>query len=150
MRIDEGNRSKSQLLKTDSPSAPLPGSPTSARFRTALELAYSTEHPVDLEEMLERIDSAGRDLVTRRGVEELKTYREAVRDFLKETVRSAFLMKEDHRWDQRGNPRDYRLVMKINHNLDELTRLVLQAQAPSMDVMAKLDEIRGMLIDLQV
>lgn len=148
VRIEEGNRANQPFIRSEQIQAVIGGT-TAAQFRTALELAYTENHPVDIEAMLERIDDAGRELVTRRGVEELKAYREAVRDFLKEAIGSTYQMKQEQHWDRRGNSRDYRLIIKVNHNLDELTRLVLQTQAPSIELMAKLDEIRGLLVDLK-
>lgn len=149
MRIEDGNRPNQQLTRSESPQTVVIGT-SAARFQTALELAYTGGDSTDIEAMLARIDSAGRELVTRRGVEELKTYREAVREFLKEAVGSTYQMKSEQRWDRHGNSRDYRLILKVNHNLDELTRMVLKAQAPGIEIMSKLDEIRGMLVDLML
>ena len=52
-----------------------------------------------------------------------------------------------HRWDGRGRKVFY-LIEKVNHSLESLATMVLQKQTDTMKLMAALDEIRGLLLDL--
>ena len=148
MRIEERSGSRQSLGKTTSDSG---HTVDRARFESAL--ASATTEPMNsgnLDEMLELINQTGRALVTGRGVAELKAYREAVREFLQESVRGSYQVKEERSWDHRGNHRKLRLVTEVNHRLEELTRIVMESQAPGIEILAKLDEIRGLLLDLLV
>lgn len=148
MRIEDGAGTKSKPMKTKNNTVEGAGA---ARFRSTLAVATAESiDPIDLDTMLERVTLAGRRLLKGRGAAELKAYREAVRDFLKNSVRSAYQVKSERRWDRQGNPREYRIVTEINRHLEELTRMVLETQAPSLEILAKLDEIRGLLVDLFV
>lgn len=148
LRIEEGARSKHRPAKTIMGSMDGTGA---GHFRAALaEVTAESREPVEIEAMLERVNRAGRELIKGRGVAELKAYREAVREFLKNSVRSSYHVKSERRWDRQGNPRDYRIVAEVNRHLEELTRMVLENQAPSLQILAKLDEIRGLLVDLWV
>ncbi|HBR35174.1 MAG TPA: hypothetical protein DD734_11110 [Firmicutes bacterium] len=81
-------------------------------------------------------------------METLRAYRAAVRDFLKEAVSGSYQMKEESRWDRKGNRRVFCVVQKINQALEDLTTEVLQKNSESINVLAKIDEIRGLLVDL--
>ncbi len=100
------------------------------------------------EELLNQVDERAKQLLNQPSTENLRLYREAVRAFLKDALRGSFRMKGESRWDRRGNRRVFCVVEKINKALEELTAAVLKKNQEAIDVMAKIDEIRGLLIDL--
>ena len=100
------------------------------------------------DQLLNRVDEAGKKLLNQPSMATLRSYRAAVRDFLKEAIGGSYQMKGESRWDRRGNRRVFCVVQKINQALEELTTAVLEKNAASMTLMAKIDEIRGLLIDL--
>ncbi|NLW55148.1 MAG: YaaR family protein [Firmicutes bacterium] len=100
------------------------------------------------EQLLSRVDERAKHLLDQPSTENLRLYREAVRAFLKDALRGSFRMKGESRWDRRGNRRVFCVVEKINKALEDLTATVLQTNKEAIDVMAKIDEIRGLLIDL--
>jgi uncharacterized protein YaaR (DUF327 family) len=148
MRIEEHSGSRQSLGRTTSESG---NAVDCARFESVLASATTqTMNPGNFDEMLDQITRAGRALVTGRSVAELKAYREAVRKFLQESIRGSYQVKEERRWDRRGNHRKLLLVKEVNQRLEELTRMVMESQAPGIGILAKLDEIRGLLLDLLV
>jgi len=100
------------------------------------------------EMLLSKVDDAAKKLLSNRNKENLRAYREAVRGFMKEAVRGSYQMKGERRWDRRGNTRILYLIERVNQNLEEVAAMVLQNQGDAMAVMAKMDEIRGLLVDL--
>jgi uncharacterized protein YaaR (DUF327 family) len=118
-----------------------------ASFKQILKTAAGQE-AADWDQLLSRVDEAAQKLRTEPNMETLRSYRAAVRDFLKKAVGGSYEMKGESRWDRRGNRRVFCVVQKLNHALEELTVEVLQKNAESIDVLAKIDEIRGLLIDL--
>ncbi|HHZ19674.1 MAG TPA: YaaR family protein [Firmicutes bacterium] len=149
MRIEERHGAQNRLERpeTDLPRATL----DSSCFRTTLAtVTDQTGDGDNLEEILAQVDQAGKELAKNRGPAALKSYREAVRRFLEATVRQSFQMKDDRRWDRRGNLREYKIIVGVNQQLEELARMVLEEQTPKMQILAKLDEIRGLLVDLMI
>ena len=149
MRIEERHGAQNRLERpeTDLPRATL----DSSCFRTTLAtVTDQTGDGDNLEEILAQVDQAGKELAKNRGPVALKSYREAVRRFLEATVRQSFQMKDDRRWDRRGNLREYKIIVGVNQQLEELARMVLEEQTPKMQILAKLDEIRGLLVDLMI
>ena len=57
-------------------------------------------------------------------------------------------LNEENHWDRSGNRKSYLTVRKINQALEDLTDEVLNREKKQIDLVAKLDEIRGMLLDL--
>lgn len=100
------------------------------------------------EQLLNRVDEASKHLLNQPSTENLRSYRQAVRDFLKDALQGSFRMKGESRWDRRGNRRVFCVVKKINKALEELTARVFKTNEEAIDVMAKIDEIRGLLVDL--
>lgn len=100
------------------------------------------------DQLLSQVDKAAKKLVTQPSMETLRSYRAAVQNFLKEAISGSYRMKGESRWDRRGNRRIFCVVQKVNQALEELTTEVLQKNAKPIELMARVDEIRGLLVDL--
>lgn len=100
------------------------------------------------DQLLSQVDKAAQKMLNHPSLETLRAYRAAVRDFLKEAISGSYRMKEESRWDRRGNRRIFCVVQKVNQALEELTTEVLQKNAKPIELMARVDEIRGLLVDL--
>lgn len=94
------------------------------------------------------MDEAAQNLIKERTLANLRRYREAVREFMKKVVAGSYQVKGSRRWDGRGNRKVFYLVEKVNYSLEQLATMVLQKQTDTMRLMAALDEIRGLLLDL--
>lgn len=100
------------------------------------------------DQLLNQIDEAGKRLLDQPSMATLRNYRAAVRGFLKEALAGSYQMKGESRWDWRGNRRVFCVVQRINQALEELTTAVLEKNTEPITLMAKIDEIRGLLVDL--
>ncbi|NLW59452.1 MAG: YaaR family protein [Firmicutes bacterium] len=116
-------------------------------FKQILRTAGEQE-AADWDQLLSRVDETGKRLLNEPSMATLRSYRAAVRDFLKKAIGGSYEMKEESRWDRRGNRRVFCVVQKINQTLEELTTEVLTKNADTIALLAKIDEIRGLLIDL--
>ena len=101
-----------------------------------------------LEDYIAAVDEAAQNLIKERTLANLRRYREAVREFMKKVVAGSYQVKGSRRWDGRGNRKVFYLVEKVNYSLEQLATMVLQKQTDTMRLMAALDEIRGLLLDL--
>ena len=101
-----------------------------------------------LNEMHTRIVGQGRVLSDRCDILELKRYKEMVAEFMHEAVRFAFEYKKQSTLDARGRHRLFALIKRINLKLEELTQLMLSGEAGNLEIMAAVDELRGMLLDI--
>ncbi|HQD71245.1 MAG TPA: YaaR family protein [Limnochordia bacterium] len=115
-------------------------------FLTTLQEKQAVE--IDLDSALEVIDELGRKLRSQPTLANLKDYKAAVRSFLKQAIGGTYEVSERRFIDRLGRRRLYVIVAKVDERLDELTRLVLDRQDSTLDLASKLDEIRGLLLDI--
>jgi uncharacterized protein YaaR (DUF327 family) len=101
-----------------------------------------------LKNLLERIDMQAAKLSERLDIAELKRYRSLVAEFIDLSVRHSSQYKKEQTLDGRGRRRIFGIVQKIDIELENLTREVLKAHKDNIGVLAKLDDIRGMLVDI--
>ncbi|MDI3281104.1 MAG: YaaR family protein [Bacillota bacterium] len=119
-----------------------------ARFSELLEEAREGARRQALDGLLSEIDSAAEDLKRHRTWETLLRYKELIQKFLQAAVGEMYQVREQVSVDRRGRRRLFTLVQKVNAAVEELTHLVLEKQAPTIELLAKIGEIRGLLVDL--
>lgn len=117
-------------------------------FVDQLNRAQEDQHQLQIETLLKNIEIQGQRLANNRTVRELKIYKELVKRFIRGTVKGAFKLKEQAGWDRRGKYKMYNMIEKVDAYLEELTKMVLEEQADQLAVLSKLDEIRGILVDI--
>ena len=81
-------------------------------------------------------------------VYDLKSYKDTLRDFLRDTSGQAYGIKEETILSKKGRTKVYQIIEKINGELEELSALVLSKHKNQVKILAKLDQIRGLMIDL--
>jgi uncharacterized protein YaaR (DUF327 family) len=101
-----------------------------------------------LKNLLERIDQQAQKLSERLDIAELKRYRTLVTEFIDISVRNSSEYHREHTLDGKGRHRIFGIVKKIDVELENLTREVLKSQKDYIGVLAKLEDIRGMLVDI--
>jgi uncharacterized protein YaaR (DUF327 family) len=115
-----------------------------------------------LQELLDDVHSAGDALKQRPLMEEIKQYKQAVRQFLHYVVENGYAL-EPHEGipnylkpgfkGQRGSPeskkrKGYHLIQVVDQKLDQLASGILSGQLGQLELLARLDEITGLLVDL--
>lgn len=122
------------------------GANQAIKFAQAMQ---STTHRVGQETLvafLAEIDEQGKRLAKSPIRAEIERYRALVGKFVKEAM--AQMTELDRRTDRRN--RSFVLIKEIDKKLAELTELLLSGQAKQIDILGKLSEIQGMLVDLKV
>jgi uncharacterized protein len=133
------------------PTSPTPDSPSSLErtneFSGVLALTQKIQG-VELQTFLNRLETQGQKLTQSLSIRDLKTFRDMVKTFLRSTFGQSRKMQEDSSWDFQGRPKIMTRISKIDHALDELGKQVLNQQAKPLEVLTKIDEIRGLIVDL--
>ena len=101
-----------------------------------------------LKNLLERIDMQAQKLSERLDIAELKRYRSLVTEFIDVSVRHSSEYKREHTLDGKGRHRIFGIIKKVDAELEALTREVLRSQKDFIGVLAKLEDIRGLLVDI--
>ncbi|WP_255570821.1 YaaR family protein [Cohnella sp. CFH 77786] len=102
----------------------------------------------ELQRKLEDIRLQGDRLTRSMTVRELVLYRQMVKSFLEDTVRRGIGLKDTKGWDRRGRGKRYKLLEEVDAMLVSMGEELLQSEEGRIDLLSKVGEIRGMLINL--
>jgi len=115
---------------------------------TLLSKIDESELQEKLERMIEEITVQGKKLAEHMDIKDLKKYRAMVADFMNEVVSKSHKFSRENFLDKRGRHRVYGIVKKVNDNLDELAQEIIKKEKDHLKILAKVDEIRGLLLDI--
>lgn len=102
----------------------------------------------ELELFLNRLTTQGKRLSETMSLQDLVEFKNMITSFLKSTLGKSRNMQEETIWDYRGQPKVMSRVAKINQALEELGEQVLSAQAEPLKILSRIDEIKGLIINL--
>ena len=111
-----------------------------------LELAPSEEA---LTELMDAVHSTGSDLIDRPFHEEILKYKRAVRNFIHYVIENGFEV-ERLQFQRRGEIKVKVQIKVIDQKLEELAAAILSGQTSKLERVSKIDEIRGLLVDLTI
>lgn len=105
-------------------------------------------HSEQLTRLLGDISSAGDRVARARNLRDMAKFKTLVRRFLKEAVDEGLGLKQSHTWNQFGEGRQLKLVQTIDEKLIELAEDLLNEEKTSVELLDKIGEIKGLLINL--
>ncbi|GKU77115.1 YaaR family protein [Paenibacillus sp. L3-i20] len=97
---------------------------------------------------LQDIHRQGDRLAKNMTVRELMLYRQMVKQFLEDTIRRGVGIKEVRGFDRRGRVKRYKLLDEIDATLVSMAEDLLDSEQGRIDLLNKIGEIRGILINL--
>ena len=101
-----------------------------------------------LKEMAEEIAKQGEKLGEKIDIRELRIYKKMISDFMDEAVGNSRKFSKKSFLDRRGKHRVYAVIKQVNDELDELTREVLYGEKDRIKILKRLDEIKGLILDI--
>ena len=114
-------------------------------FSMSLNLANKEQSEQRLKEMLDDIDKLGKKLTSTRSVGDAKAYKLKIQEYLTLIVKNIYVLRKE------PGPFNYGVHVRIeviNQKLDELTKNLIQEQKETIDLVNKIEEIRGLLVDV--
>lgn len=118
-----------------------------SRFYDELKIAETESTHVAFDNLIAEIKKQGEKFAKNPNLEELKLYKSMIMEFLKYVTEHMYAV-EHHTGGTRMRQKIYTVTKIIDEKLDALTQFVLSQQAQNINLLATLDEIRGLLIDL--
>lgn len=117
-------------------------------FRSRFLNVQTLHFEDQIRQLADRIVSQGEILAKKTDIRELKIYKQLVSEFLNQTVGNSHKFSRRSLLDRRGRHRVYALVIKVDEALNDLTEDILSSEKDNLSILQKLDDIRGMLLDL--
>lgn len=106
------------------------------------------EHRENLEELLDEVHQSGDMLADSQSLVNIKRYRQAVSAFLAYIVNNMLTVEEQTSGGNILRRKRFTQVKVIDDKLESLVQAVLRNQGKQLDVLERINEIRGLLIDL--
>ena len=119
-------------------------------FRRTLTDLSKDMHVARLQEMRDTIEEQGKRLADRADVKEYEKYRRLIREFLDEIVSNGYTFTREDAYASRGKHRYIATVKIVDEKLDELGKEVMKEQADKIAIIHRIDDIRGLLLDLMM
>lgn len=120
----------------------------SASFQKIMN-SYSKELSHErLQGLLKEIDKQGQQLSEHRTFNELRKYKELVKEFMGEAAKHGVGLHQAETWDFHGGSKTLKTIQLLDRKLIELTDHVLDQQRSSLEILEKIGEIKGLLINL--
>ncbi|MCR5210766.1 MAG: YaaR family protein [Lachnospiraceae bacterium] len=98
--------------------------------------------------LMGQITEQGNRISKKKDIRDMKRYRGLIKEFMNEIVNRSHSFTRENFLDKRGRHRIYGIVRLVDENLDALAQELVKEEADNMEVLAKIGEIRGLLLDL--
>lgn len=145
MKIDPGYRPlKSSLNGSDNVARPI----QTKNFSDVMQQHGEQSTKEELARKFREIQLQGDRLARSMTVRELRAYRTMVKRFLEDTVRRGVGIKESRGWDRRGRGKRYKLLDEVDAALLAMADELLETEQGKIELLQKIGEIRGMLINI--
>ncbi len=115
---------------------------------TLLSKIEESELQSKLNGMVKDITEQGNKIAKHMDIKDMKKYREMVKDFMNEVVTHSHKFSRENFLDKRGRHRVYGIVKLVDKNLDELAQELLNDEKNHLNILGKIDDIRGLLLDM--
>ena len=150
MRVQGQKATDAGIVTVRSTEARNAGEVENSGFRRTLTDLTKEMHAARIAEMKNDIDEQGKRLSDRVDVKEFEKYRRLIREFLDEIVSNGYTFSREDAYASRGRHRYIATVKIVDEKLDALGKEVIKEQADHLEILNKIDDIRGLLLDLMM
>ena len=98
--------------------------------------------------MMQEITEQGEKIAKHMDIKDMRRYRQLVKGFLNEVVNRSHKFSRENFLDRRGRHRVYGIVKLVDKNLDELASELVKEEKNHLEIVGKIDDIRGLLLDI--
>lgn len=98
--------------------------------------------------MIEEIVMQGDKIIKRMDVKDMRKYRSLIKEFMNEIVNRSHKFSRENFLDRRGRHRVYGIIRLVDEKLDELAQELVKDERDTISILAKVGEIRGLLLDI--
>lgn len=100
--------------------------------------------------LMEEIDKQGERIAKHMDVADMKKYRSLVKEFMNEVVNRSHEFSRENFLDRRGRHRVYGIVKLVDKNLDDLAQELVKDEKDNIEILNKVGEIKGLLLDIAI
>jgi len=98
--------------------------------------------------MIEQISAQGNKIAEHMDIRDMKQYRIMISEFMSEVVSHSHEFSRENFLDKRGRHRVYGIIKQVNKNVDDLAQELLKGEKNHIEILKKVDEIKGLILDI--
>ena len=117
-------------------------------FKMKMEDLEQEQIRSELKVLYDKIEIQSNKLQDKLFIDDLINYKKLIKEFLNITVNNSHIFFKESSLDRRGRHRIYSIVKKVDQELDELTKDFIDIENNRIDILKRLDDIKGMLMDI--
>lgn len=117
-------------------------------FHTKLAQAETSNFDERVRNMFNKIAEQGDKLSRKIDIREFKIYKAMISEFLDEIVNNSHKFSKKSFLDRRGRYKVYAVIKRINEELDLLAKEFLNGEKDNIQILQRLDDIRGLILDI--
>ena len=117
-------------------------------FKVKLSAIEQESIRTELNSIYEKIESQSSKLSEKLFIDDLILYKKLVKEFLNISVNNSHVFFKENSLDRRGRHRVYSLVKKVDEELDELTKDFIDIETKRINILKRLENINGLLMDI--
>jgi uncharacterized protein YaaR (DUF327 family) len=146
MRINPDWRSFGRTVRVNEPASPRQVEQKS--FQDFMQNSEERSSDEQLAKRIKEIQMQGDRLSKSMTVRNLRLYKQMIKKFLEETVRRGVVLKEVRGLDRRGRGKMHKILDEIDTHLLEMADELLENEHGRVQLLYRVGEIRGLLINL--
>jgi uncharacterized protein YaaR (DUF327 family) len=142
-------------IKVNSVNQTQPQSQTQETKKTDSDFKFTLSSKIEdaelqdkLNGLMSQIDEQGKKLADHMDIRDMKKYRGLVKSFINEVVNRSHSFERENFLDRRGRHRVYGMVKLVDKNLDDLAQELVSEEKDHLSILGRVDEIRGLLLDI--
>ncbi len=124
------------------------GTEAKVSFQEIMQQGRDNPQYERLGQLMQKIDDQGKTLSESRTVDELRKYKQLVKEFMDDAVKLGLSLEERKGFNRRGRTKVYKIVREVDHKLLDLTDAVIKEQKKGLDILNMVGEIRGLLVNI--
>lgn len=144
MKINQGMRVSQDPVKTNVAHK----NSDQLSFQDMLKQQNTRMTVEQMSRLLSEIETQGQRLNRLRTARELKSYKKLIQRFMQEAVQHGVDLEDQTSLTARGRERKLKLLRQLDEKLMALTDEVLQHEGASIDLLDRIGEIKGLLVNL--
>jgi len=152
MKIENTDRDRASRAdkkkRTASAQKAAPAARPRSSFNEHLMRSSADKIREELALLLTEIDNQALEIEKSLTFETLRVYKELIRKFVGKVVNDLYKVDKKYSVSPTGKKKTHILIKKIDEELERLSDEFLQRQGNLLGFLGRLDQIRGMLLDL--
>ena len=121
---------------------------SSDTFASMVRNSQSKLQHESLNQLMTRVDSQGQKLANQRTLENLRDYKNIVKQFIGESLSFGLQLSDKQSFNSSGGMKNHKLIEVIDEKLIEIHDEVLNNEKEGFDILQLVGEIKGLLINL--